>query len=472
MSLGDLPSGSTADPITGAPAAPLSYRDALQLLYRRGHSIRPGLERIRALADLLDHPERNAPAVQVAGTNGKSTTAWMVGSILAAHGLTAGIYTSPHVQSLRERYRLVGPALGPASEPEEPGAVAADPISPAELSALVEYLLPFVDLVDRGPAGADGPVSYFELATAMAFEWMSNRAVGVGVFETGLGGSWDATNVVPGEVAVLTHVAVDHIALLGRTPLDNAREKVGIIKRGARVVSAGQDPDVAELLAQTAAGLEAEVVILGRDLLLLRDEPAVRGRLVTVDGPLGGRYEDVFVPLLGAHQSANAALAIGAAEQLLGRGLDPAAVAAGMAAVTSPGRLEVVGHEPLVVLDGAHNPDAAATLGPALDEAFGARRRILVASIFADKDLEGILKALLPGAAHTIFTRNANPRAAAPAQLAEIAAGLGAESVLIEDLAAAIDAAREDAGPEGLVVISGSLATVGEARTLLVGPVE
>jgi len=469
--MGDLPSDFAAGPIAGVPAARLSYRDALQLLYERGYSIRPGLERIRALADLLDHPERTAPAVQVAGTNGKSTTAWMVGSVLAAHGLIAGVYTSPHIQTLRERYRLVGPVLGQAG-PDEPGAVAADSITPEELAALVEYLLPFVDLVDRGPAGEDGPVSYFELATAVGFEWMSNHAVGVGVYEAGLGGSWDATNIVPGEVAILTHVAVDHIGLLGRTPLDNAREKVGIIKPGARVVSAAQDPDVAELLAQTAAGLGAEVVVLGRDLLLRHDELGVGGRLIEVEGPLGGRYEDVFVPLLGAHQAANAALAIGAAEQLLGRGLDPAAVAAGMAAVTSPGRLEVVGREPLVVLDGAHNPDAAAALGPALDEAFGARRRILVASIFADKDLEGILSALLPGAARTIFTRNANPRAAAPAQLAEIAAGVGIEAVVIEDLASAIDAGREEAGPEGLVVITGSLATVGEARTLLVGPVE
>jgi len=219
-------------------------------------------------------------------------------------------------------------------------------------------------------------------------------------------------------------------------------------------------------------GLGAEVAVLGRDLLLRRDEPAVGGRLIAVDGPLGGRYEDVFVPLLGAHQAANAALAIGAAEQLLGRALDPAAVAAGMAAVTSPGRLEVVGHEPLVVLDGAHNPEAAATLGPALAGAFGRRRRVLVASIFADKDLEGILSAMLPGAAHTIFTRNTNPRAAAPAQLAAIAAGMGVEAAVIEDLPAAIDAGREEAGPKGLVVVTGSLATVGEARTLLVGPVE
>jgi dihydrofolate synthase / folylpolyglutamate synthase len=315
-------------------------------------------------------------------------------------------------------------------------------------------------------------VTYFELTTVLAFEWMATHSVTAGIYEAGMGGAWDATNVVPSSVAVLTHVAVDHVAMLGPTPLDNAREKVGIIKPGASVVSAEQDPDVSDLVAATAAEAGASLALAGRDFRLRADELALRGRLITVEGPAGGVYEEVFLPLLGHHQALNATLALAACEELVGRPLDPEAVEAGLASVTSPGRMEVVAREPVVVLDGAHNPEAAGVLGRGLQETFGRRERTFVVSIFEDKDVEGILRALLPHATRTIFTRNSNPRAAPPGLLAEIATQLGFPSELVEPLAEAVEAARRSAGEQGVVVVTGSLSTAGEARTLLVGPVQ
>jgi dihydrofolate synthase/folylpolyglutamate synthase len=452
--------GGGVPAVPAIPSAPLSYREAVAAIEARGFGIKPDLDRIRALADVLDHPERTYPTIQVAGTNGKSSTARMIGALLGAEGLTAGVYTSPHLQSLRERFLLAGPG--------ESG-LAVDLIQPEELAALFEYLMPIVDLVD---ARVGSRLTYFELTTAMAFEWMANHAVGAGIYEAGLGGSWDATNIVAGDIGVLTRIAVDHIALLGPTPLDNAREKAGIIKAGQRCVSASQAPDVAEFVAAKAGEVGATLAIMGRDFRLLSDEPAYGGRLVSVEGPTGSRYEEVFVPLLGGHQALNATLAVAACEELVGRALDGEAVAAGFAAVTSPGRLEVVSREPLVVLDGAHNPAAAAALGPALAESFGNRPVVLVISIFADKDIGGILAELLPRARHTIFTRSSSPRAAAGEDLARAAAGLGFQSTVVEPLAAALDAARELATEATVVAVTGSLFAVGEARGILVGPVD
>jgi dihydrofolate synthase/folylpolyglutamate synthase len=345
----------------------------------------------------------------------------------------------------------------------------AEDVPPDEFAALVQYLLPFVDLVEKQTGEQ---VTYFEFTTVLAFEWMATHSVKAGIYEAGMGGSWDATNVVPSGVAVLTHIAVDHAAMLGPTPLDNAREKVGIIKPGASVVSAAQDPDVADLVAATAAEAGAKVVLMDRDFRLRADELALRGRLITVEGPAGGVYEEVFLPLLGHHQALNATLALAACEELVGRPLDPDAVEAGLASVTSPGRMEVVAREPVVVLDGAHNPEAAEVLGQALQETFGRRERTFVISIFEDKDIEGMLAALLPSATRTIFTRNANPRAADPVRLAEVASRLGFHSEVVEPLAEAIEAGRRAAGEHGIVVVTGSLSTAGDARTLLVGPVE
>lgn len=446
------------------PAAPLSYREACALIEARGQGIRPDLERIRALVDLLDHPERTYPTVQVTGTNGKSSTARMIGAILAGDGLTAGVYTSPHLQSLRERFILAGPV--------EDAPPAIDYISPRELAETLHYLLPFVAMVE---ASTGQQVTYFELTTALAFEWMAGHSVAAAVVEAGLGGSWDATNIVAGDVGVLTRIGVDHIAMLGATPLENAREKVGIIKPGARVVSAAQEPEVAALIREAADGVGASVAFMDEDFRLTASEVGFGGHLISVEGPNGGRYDEVFVPLLGAHQGQNAALALAAAEELVGRPLDPEAVSAGLMEVRSPGRLEVVSREPLTVLDGAHNPQAAALLGPALAAVFRGRTRVFVVSIFEDKDVAGILAALLPFASEVVLTASASPRAASPQHLAQIAISVGFPAGSLhraETVAEAIQRGRELAGEVGMVVITGSLFAVGEARDLLVGPVE
>lgn len=428
----------------------------------RGQGITPGLDRIQTLLGLLDHPEGTYPTVHLAGTNGKTSTARMVGAILAAHGLPAGVYTSPHLQTLRERFVLWGRA--------EEGVLSGEAISQDEFRALVEYLLPFVALVDR-----DGePVTYFELTTALAFEWLAQRTVAAGVIETGLGGSWDATNVAAGEVAVLTRIGVDHRSFLGSTPLANAREKVGILKPGMRAVSAAQDADVAALVSATAEEKGVTLAVMGRDFELVSDALALGGRQITVRGTSGKTYRELFLPLLGGFQSLNATLAIAACEELLGRELDEEAVVDALGAVTSPGRLELVRRAPPTVLDGAHNPQAAQALVRALGESFGPAPLTFVVSIFADKDIDQVLGPLLAAAERIIFWASSSPRAAPAADLAEAARRLGADPSAIavaESLMAALELADGQSGA-GLIVVTGSLYAVGEARDLILGSLE
>jgi dihydrofolate synthase/folylpolyglutamate synthase len=439
---------------------PLSYEKAVKILDGRGFGIKPDLSRIEALVELLDYPERNYPSIQIAGTNGKSTTARMIGAILAAHGITTGVYLSPHLQSVRERFVLAGPA-------EE--GVASDYIGKEEFAQLIEYLLPYVEEVENK---LGEQVTYYELTTAAAFEWMSDKSVGAAVLETGMGGTWDAATVADPSVAVLTHIDVDHAEFLGSTPLENAREKVGIIEDGARVVSASQQPDVLDLIKKTVAEREAELKLYSKDFELIQNEPAVAGRHISVRGTCA-TYGDIFVGLIGAHQGVNAAVAIAGSEEFLGRELDPEALRIAFASVSSPGRMEVVRRRPLVVLDGAHNPHGAGTLGPSLVEAFGKRRTTFVISIFKDKDIGGILKQLVPYADEIIFTTASHPRSAEPEELATRARTLGHEVVTTApSLPEAIDSAFEAAHADDLVVVTGSIWSIGIARDHLVGPVD
>ncbi len=442
----------------------ISYSEAVKLLEGIGFGIRPDLSRIEALVDLLAHPERGYPTIHVAGTNGKSSTARMIGAILAAHGLVAGVYTSPHLQSVRERFLTAGLAR----EGPHDMRVAQDFISPDEFAAAFAYLLPFVGMVE---ARQEETVTHFELMTALAFEWLADKAVQVGVFEAGLGGTWDATNVIESEVAVITRVALDHVSFLGRSPREQAREKAGIIKQGSRVVCASQEPEVLEVLQRAADQAEAPLTLEGRDFRLISDRLAHEGRLISIEG-CRGRYVDLFLPLHGSRQASNAAVGVAACEQFLERCLDEEALRVGLAAVESPGRLEVVGRNPLVVLDGAHNPAAAAALGPALAETFGERRRIFVVSVFEDKDQEGILEQLMPYASEFIFTRSSSPRAAPPERLAALTTWQGIPSEIVPSLSSALDGAISRASTEDLVVVTGSLFAVGEARDRLVGPLE
>ncbi|HWD43932.1 MAG TPA: folylpolyglutamate synthase/dihydrofolate synthase family protein [Actinomycetota bacterium] len=443
----------------------MDYHDAVAALYRRLPArMGPSLDRITRLAELLDHPERTAPAIHLTGTNGKTSTARMVASLLAAFGVGAGVYTSPHLQDVRERV-----------------ATATRLISPEEFAETWAYLEPFLAEVDRA---SDQPVTFYEALTALAFTWFAELPVDAQVVEVGMGGTWDATNLVHGEVAVVNRVALDHPEL-GDTPAAVAAEKAGIIKRGATVVSQEQDDDVLAVIAERAARQEARLLLAGRDFRVERRRQAVGGQLLDLRTP-GGVVPDVLVPLHGRHQADNAAGALVAVEAFLGahegtwgpgtdapaserRLLDPDTVRAGFAAVTSPGRLEVVSHQPLVLLDGAHNPAGARALAEALLTEFVVDRRTLVVACLADKDLRGILQALAPATGRLIVTTNRSPRAAPAERLRKEAEALGLRAEVAPDVASAVQRALDGAGETEAVVVAGSLYTVGEARELLLG---
>jgi dihydrofolate synthase/folylpolyglutamate synthase len=452
-------------PVTTTLDGVMDYQDAVDALYARMPTrMGPSLDRMHRLAELLDHPERTAPAVHLTGTNGKTTTARMVASLLAAFGVGAGVYTSPHLQDVRERVTL-----------------ATRPISREEFAETWAYLEPFLAEVDRT---GDQPVTFYEALTILAFTWFAELPVDAQVVEVGMGGTWDATNLVDGEVAVVNRVALDHPEL-GDTPAQVAVEKAGIIKHGATVVSQAQDDDVLEVVAARAAEMDARLLVAGRDFAVEGRRQAVGGQLLDLRTP-GGVVPDVLVPLHGRHQADNAAVALVAVEAFLGahegawgpgtdapagqrRDLDPETVRAGFAAVTSPGRLEVVSRQPLVLLDGAHNPAGARALATALLEEFVVDRRTLVVACLADKDIRGILEGLAPATGRLVVTTNRSPRAAPAERLRKEAEALGMVAEVAPDVATAVRQAVDGAGDTEAVVVTGSLYTVGEARDLLLG---
>ena len=428
----------------------MEYREAVRALYARMPSrIGPTLERIAHLVDLLDHPERTAPAIHLTGTNGKTSSARMITTLLAAFGVAAGRYTSPHLQDVRERIAL-------------PTRV----ISKEELAETWTYLEPFLAEVDRAH---DQPVTFHEALTALAFTWFSEVPVDAQVIEVGMGGSWDATNVVDGQVAVINRVGLDHPEL-GDTIAAVAGEKAGIIKRGATVVSQEQEREALEVVSDRVQRQAARLLLAGRDFGVERRRLAHGGQYLDLRTPTG-LVTDVLVPLHGRHQADNAAGALAAVETFLGgRPLDADTVRAGFAGVTSPGRLEVIGHDPLVVLDGAHNPDGARMLAAALLEEFVVDRRTIVVACLADKDLRGILRGLAPAVGRLIVTTNKSHRAAPAERLRKEAEALGLVAEAAPDVASAVRRAIDQAGPSEAVVVTGSLYTVGEARELLMGP--
>jgi dihydrofolate synthase/folylpolyglutamate synthase len=445
----------------------MEYRDAVAALYARTPTrMAPSLERITRLAELLDHPERAAPAVHLTGTNGKTTTARMVAALLAAFGVGAGVYTSPHLQDVRERV-----------------ALPTRPISTQEFAETWAYLEPFLAEVDRV---SDQPVTFYEALTILAFTWFAEVPVDAQVVEVGMGGTWDATNLVHGDVAVINRVALDHPEL-GDTPAAVAAEKAGIIKQGATVVSQAQDDDVLAVIGERAARLDARLLVEGRDFGVERRRQAVGGQVLDLRTP-SGTVPDILVPLHGRHQAENAAAALVAVQAFLGahqgswgpgtdapaserrqRALDPDTVRAGFAAVSSPGRLEVVSRNPLVLLDGAHNPAGARALAAALLEEFVVDRRILVVACLADKDVRGILEGLAPATGRLIVTTNRSPRAAPAERLRKEAEALGLHAEVAPDVPSAVRRAIDSAAESEAVVVTGSLYTAGEARTLLMG---
>ena len=419
--------------------------------------MQPDLDRIRDLLDILGSPHKSYSAVHITGTNGKTSTARMVDSLLRSFGVRVGRYTSPHLQSVTERICIDG-----------------DPIAAELMAAAYDELAPYVELID---GRHERPMTFFELLTGLAFAVFADAPVDVAVVEVGLGGAWDATNVLHAPVAVVTPISLDHQNYLGDTVAEIAAEKAGIVHPGSRLVLAEQPVEAADVLLRRAVEVGAEVAREGIEFGLLARELAVGGQLLTLRG-LGGVYADLLLPLHGGHQAHNAACALAAVEAFFDAGtdrqLDIELVRAGFAAVTSPGRLEVVRRGPTILLDAAHNPAGAAALAAAVAESFTFDRLVGVVAVLADKDVRGILEELEETMDLLVVTTNSSPRALPARDLAHIAVDVfGPERVAVAaSLPAAIEAAVELAeGTDfggGAVLVTGSVVTVGEARSLLV----
>lgn len=419
--------------------------------------VAPSLDRMWALMDLLGEPQTAYPVVLVAGTNGKTSTVRMVESLLRSFGLRTGRYTSPHLESMLERIALDGESL-----------------SAERFAAAYDEIAPYLELID---SRSDAPMSFFEVLTGMAYATFADAPVDVAVVEVGMGGSWDATNVADAQVPVVLPIALDHTDYLGTTVGDIAVEKAGIVKHDALAVLAQQQSlEAAEVVLRRTIDVGATVAREGMEFGVLRRDVAVGGQMLDLQG-LGGNYEDLFLPLHGAHQAHNAACALAATEAFLGGGreqVDVDIVRQAFAEVTSPGRLEVVRRSPTVLLDAAHNPAGAAATTAAIHDAFTFTRLIGVVAVLAGKDARGMLEALEPVLAEVVVTQNSSPRSLSVDQLAAIAVDVfGAERVEViprmdDALDAAVTLAEEegDLGGAG-VLVTGSIVTVGEARTLL-----
>lgn len=404
----------------------------------------PDLERIRALAELLDHPQLTYPTIHVTGTNGKTTTARLVSNLTCAHGLSTGLFTSPHLRSVTERLEVCGEAIGEREFGDE-----------------YEHLLPYLETVDA----STGRVTYFEALTALAYLWFADRPVGVGVFEVGMGGEWDATNLVAGDVAVLCPIALDHPEL-GSTVVEVAGEKAGIVKAGKVAVVREQPPEALRVIEDRTRDVGARMLLEGRDWALEARTPAVGGQTATIRG-LNARYEDFLLPLFGAFAAHSAAAAVVATEALLDRPLEEDATREALAEATSAGRLEVVGRQPLIVLDGAHNPAAAEALAAALPEAFPWERLHLVLAVFTNKDLGGIADRLAPLADVGYAATGASRRSRPADQIAGALSSRGVATRTFGSIVEALSAAREAAGEGDLILVTGSLYTVADARRAL-----
>ncbi|MFC4493289.1 bifunctional folylpolyglutamate synthase/dihydrofolate synthase [Streptomyces ovatisporus] len=421
----------------------------------------PSVQRIAALMDVMGEPQRAYPSIHITGTNGKTSTARMIEALLSAFDLRTGRYTSPHVQSITERISVDGAPLPAERFVETYGDVK-----------------PFVDMVDTQQSYR---LSFFEVLTGMAYVAFADAPVDVAVVEVGMGGTWDATNVVDAGVSVITPISLDHVARLGDTPEKIAEEKSGIVKQGATVVLAQQPVEAASVVLKRAVEVDATVAREGLEFGVVSREVAVGGQLITLRG-LGGEYPELFLPMHGAHMAHNAAVALAAVEAFFGVGaqegggrtLDADIVRQAFASVSSPGRLEVVRTSPTIVLDAAHNPAGARAAAEAVGEAFSFSHLVGVVGPSSDKDVKGVLEAFEPVFAEVVVTRNSTHRAMDVDALAAVAVEVfGEDRVQVEPrLDSALEEAIALAEGEGEyagagVLVTGSVITAGEARLLL-----
>jgi len=406
--------------------------------------------------ELLGDPQRAYPVIQVAGTNGKTSTARMIESILRAYGLRTGLFTSPHLVDARERIRLDG-----------------EPVTAERLVDTWNDIEPYVRLVDKNSTDAGGvPLSYFEVFTSLAYAAFADAPVDVAVIEVGMGGTWDATSVAAASVAVITPIGMDHAEYLGDTIEQIAGEKAGIIAPGCTAVTSCQTDDARSVVVTRASELDVPLKIETEDFGLLSRDVAVGGQLVSMRG-LRGEYDEVFVPFFGEHQASNACLALAAVEAFLGSGdeaLDVDIVREGFASADSSGRLHAVRLDPTVLVDSAHNPHGARALAAAIHDSFTFDRLIGVVGLLSDKDAHGVLEALEPVLDELIVTTPASPRALPADDLAAVAENYfsGKEVVVEDELLDAVDRAMGIADADGDVGGSGVLVT---GSVVLVGDV-
>ena len=414
--------------------------------------IAPTLERISALVDMLGSPQLTYPTIHIGGTNGKTTTSRMIDSLLFEMGLRTGRFTSPHLESYLERICING-----------------QPIDAKEMIFSFNDISPYLELMDTK---FDNPISFFEAITALAFAAFAEHPVDVGVIEVGMGGQWDATNVVDADVSVIMPIGLDHMEYLGNTIAEIATTKAGIIKEQGFVVLAQQEPEAAVELLRRAAEVGADVAREGLEYSIDSRAIAVGGQLISITG-LRGHYDDIFLPLHGKHQASNAAAALIAVEAFFGeQDLDIDAVRAGFANVTSPGRCEIIHRDPTIILDAAHNPHGAKAIAETIQSEFTFDDVTGIVALMADKDALGILQALEPIMNQIIVTTNSAARSMAVGDLEALATQVfGADRVFSQPtLTDAIDKAIKDSvrplSEESLaILITGSVVTVGEART-------
>lgn len=413
--------------------------------------IAPTLERISALVDMLGSPQLTYPTIHIGGTNGKTTTARMIDSLLFEMGLRTGRFTSPHLESYLERISINGQS-----------------IDAKELIFTFNDISAYFDLMDTK---FDNPISFFEAITALAFAAFAEHPIDVGVIEVGMGGTWDATNVVDADVSVIMPIGLDHMEYLGNTIGEIAATKAGIIKEQGFVVLAQQEPEAAVELLRRAAEVGADIAREGLEYSIDSRAVAVGGQLISITG-LRGHYDDIFLPLHGKHQASNAAAALIAVEAFFGeQDLDIDAVRAGFANVTSPGRCEIIHRDPTIILDAAHNPHGASALAETIQSEFTFDEVTGIVAVMADKDALGILQALEPVMNQIIITTNSSERSMGVAELQALANTVfgsdrvSARAVLTDAIDKALTDSLRPLSEESLaILITGSVVTVGQAR--------
>lgn len=414
---------------------------------------RPRIEPVRRLAELIGSPQLSFPVIQVAGTNGKTSTSRAIESLARAHGLRTGLFTSPHLIDLAERFQLDGVPVG--------GNILED--------VWEELHTPLQVLDAQLVAEGQGPITFFEAIAVLAFAVFADAPVDVAIIEVGMGGEWDATNIADAQVAVFTPIDLDHTEVLGAEIEAIARTKAGIVKPGCAVVTASQTTGALGEIIQAAEREDARLFVSGRDFEIIEDLLAVGGRQVTLRGLHGHEYDPTFVPLYGAHQAQNVSLAVAAIEAFFGaeRPIPEEVLGEGLGQLTSPGRLQLIGNDPIVYVDAAHNPHGAEALALAVTESFAFTELALVTGLLVDKDARGVLAELLPIADSLFLTPVNSPRTLHVEDLYQMAGSFDRDGIteVSDSLVDALDAARTWASQADgrAVLVAGSVLLAGEA---------